>query len=157
MPRKNTGNNKRSNRKDKKKKKPLSKKKEQQKKKKEKLEKGKLGKKGTKENLENLNPISEPEEEFKDRRRHYLAIALLNISQLLAEQGDLTWGGIVDPVTYEVVEDYWPGTQIQISEMDRSRINAASSVVFTGEPTIDFEKLRTYVPFMGGDKNKRSK
>ena len=71
---------------------------------------------------------------------------------MLAEQGDLTWGGIVDPVTYEVVEDYWPGTQIQISEMDRSRINAASSVVFTGEPTIDFERLRSYVPFMGGDK-----
>ena len=120
------------------KKKPLSKKKEKQKQKKEKLQ---------------YNPSSEPEEEFKDRRKYYLALALMNISQILAEQGDLTWGGIVDPVTYEVVEDYWPGTGIQISEIDKSRINAASSAVFTGDPTLDFEYMKSFLPNMKGGKN----
>jgi hypothetical protein len=120
------------------KKKPLSKKKEKQKKKREKLE---------------FNPKSEPEEEFRDRRKYYLAIALMNISQMLAEQGDLTWGGIVDPVTYEVVEDYWPGTGIPISEIDKSRINAASSTVFTGDPTLDVEYMKSFLPNMGGGKN----
>jgi len=120
------------------KKKPLSKKKEKQKQKKEKLQKLQY------------NPSSEPEEEYKDRRKYYLAIALMNISQMLAEQGDLTWGGIVDPVTYEVVEDYWPGTGLQISEIDKSRINAASSVVFTGDPTVDFEYMKSFLPNMGG-------
>jgi len=123
------------------KKKPLGKKKEKQKQKKEKLEK-----------LE-YHPNSEPEEEFRDRRKYYLAIALMNISQMLAEQGDLTWGGIVDPVTYEVVEDYWPGTGVPISEIDKSRINAASSTVFTGDPTLDFEYMKSFLPNMGGGKN----
>ena len=65
---------------------------------------------------------------------------------MLAEQGDLTWGGIVDPETYQVVEDYWPGTGLPISEMDKSRINAASSVVFTGDPTMDIERLKSFAP-----------
>ena len=77
----------------------------------------------------------------------------MNISQILAEQGDLTWGGIVDPVTYEVVEDYWPGTGIPISEIDKSRINAASSTVFTGDPTLDVEYMKSFLPNMGGGKN----
>jgi len=77
----------------------------------------------------------------------------MNISQMLAEQGDLTWGGIVDPVTYEVVEDYWPGTGVPISEIDKSRINAASSTVFTGDPTLDFEYMKSFLPNMGGGKN----
>jgi hypothetical protein len=124
------------------KKKPLSNKKKKQKKKREKLEKIKF------------HPKSEPEEEFKDRRKYYLAIALMKISQILAEQGDLTWGGIVDPVTYEVVEDYWPGTGIPISEIDKSRINAASSTVFTGDPTLDVEYMKSFIPTMGGGKNK---
>ena len=62
----------------------------------------------------------------------------MNISQLLAEQGDLTWGGIVDPVTYKVNENYWPGTDIPIRNVDRSRINALSAAVFTGDQTYQF-------------------
>jgi len=112
----------------------LSKKKEKQKRKREKLQQIKY------------NPNSEPEKEHKDLRKYYLALALLNISQMLAEQGDLTWGGIVDPETYQVVEDYWPGTDLPISEMDKSRINAASSVVFTGDPTMDIERLKSFAP-----------
>tara|TARA_B100000683_G_scaffold276868_1_gene332572 strand:+ start:2193 stop:2756 length:564 start_codon:yes stop_codon:yes gene_type:complete len=112
----------------------LSKKKEKQKRKREKLQQIKY------------NPNSEPEKEHKDLRKYYLALALMNISQMLAEQGDLTWGGIVDPETYQVVEDYWPGTDVPISEMDKSRINAASSVVVTGDPTIDFERLKSFAP-----------
>lgn len=114
--------------------KKLSKKKEKQKRKREKLQQIKY------------NPISEPEKEHKDLRKYYLTLALMNISQMLAEQGDLTWGGIVDPETYQVVEDYWPGTDVPISEMDKSRINAASSVVFTGDPTIDLEHLKSFAP-----------
>jgi len=115
----------------------LSKKKEKQKIKREKLQQIQQIK---------YNPNSEPEKEHKDLRKYYLALALMNISQMLAEQGDLTWGGIVDPETYQVVEDYWPGTDVPISEMDKSRINAASSVVVTEDPTIDFERLKSFAP-----------
>jgi hypothetical protein len=126
-----------------KKKKPLSKKKEKQKQKKDKLEQIKF------------NPKSEPEEEYKDRRKYFLALALMNISQMLAEQGDLTWGGIVDPSTYEVVEDYWPGTDVRISEMDRSRVNAMSAAVFTGDQTMDFEYMKSFLPTIGGGRGKK--
>ena len=119
-----------------------------------KLSKKKEKQKRKRENLQQIQQIqqikyntsSEPKEEHKDLRKYYLALALMNISQMLAEQGDLTWGGIVDPETYQVVEDYWPGTDVPISEMDKSRINAASSVVVTEDPTIDFERLKSFAP-----------
>jgi len=109
----------------------LSKKKEKQKKKKEKLM---FGKKKSKKKYTNL-------------RKYYLTLALMNISQLLAEQGDLTWGGIVDPVTYKVNENYWPGTDISINNVDRSRINALSAAIFTGDQTYQ----------IGGNVNKKSR
>ena len=134
MPRKNN-ETKRDKKKKKKKenKKKLSKKKEKQHEKRKKLQQKK-------------SKII-PEKKFQDLKKVYLSIALMNISMLLAEQGDLTWGGIVDPVTYQVTEYYWPGTDIPINEIDRSRINMMSSNLITGDPTFDRQKLFNLLPF----------
>ena len=56
------------------------------------------------------------EEDYQDLRKYYIAIALMNISQFLFEQGDVTWGGIVDPYTLTVEQDYWPNTNIKIND-----------------------------------------
>lgn len=139
MPKKNKETNRLKKRKSNQGKK-LSKKKEKQKLKREKLLNIKY------------NPISEPSQEFKDYRKYYLGLALMNISQILAEQGDYTWGGVVDPNTYQVIEDYWPGTDIPISNYDRSRINSMSTAVFTGDQTMNFNKMVSYVPnFIKGE------
>tara|TARA_Y100000996_G_C22057898_1_gene451950 strand:+ start:53 stop:448 length:396 start_codon:yes stop_codon:yes gene_type:complete len=73
--------------------------------------------------------------------KYYVNIALLNLYKLLYEQSDLTWGGIVDPYTYEVNHNYWSGTNDRISDYDKSRINAIAYTAFSGDPTWDFNKF----------------
>lgn len=85
------------------------------------------------------------EEEYINLRKYYMALALLNVSQLLYEQGDLTWGGIVDPLTYEVTADHWPNTDIKINDYDKSRINSISTTLFTNDPTWNYEKVNQYI------------
>ena len=49
--------------------------------------------------------------------------------------------------TTEVVKKNWPGTNIPINDMDRSRINAISMASFTGDQTIDFNTLNIFSNF----------
>ena len=80
----------------------------------------------------------QPELDENNINKYYALFALINMYKLLYEQTDLTWGGIVDPYTYQVAIDYWPGTNQQISEYDKSRINAISYTLLTGDPTWKF-------------------
>ena len=82
---------------------------------------------------------------YQDLRKYYIAIALMNISQMLYEQGDLTWGGIVDPYTFEVNAEYWPNTDIKINDYDISRINAITSTLFTNDNTWDYQYMKSIV------------
>ena len=86
-------------------------------------------------------------DEKNNMNKYYITLALLNLSQILYSQGDLTWGGIVNPLTYQVDVDYWPGTNIKISELDKSRINAVSLTSFTGDSTWNYDM------FYGGKKS----
>ena len=87
------------------------------------------------------------EEDYQDLRKYYIAIALMNISQFLFEQGDVTWGGIVDPYTLTVEQDYWPNTNIKINDNDKSRINSLTTTLFTNDPTWDLNNIKSYIPY----------
>ena len=71
----------------------------------------------------------------------------MNISQFLFEQGDVTWGGIVDPYTLTVEQDYWPNTNIKINDNDKSRINSLTTTLFTNDPTWDLNNIKSYIPY----------
>ena len=86
--------------------------------------------------------------------KSYLNFALFNISKLMLEYGDCTWGGIVDPISFEVKQKYWPNTSIEISDMDKSRINAISHSMVTGDPVWDYEYMKSFIK---GGKKKSSK
>ena len=100
-------------------------------------------------------PKSKPKsnKEYNLLYKNLLVLALFNISKIIAENGDNTWGGIVDPETYEVVEKYWPNTNIEISEIDKSRINAISYTMITGDTTWDYNYMKSLIK--GGKKGKK--
>ena len=102
-------------------------------------------------------PKSKPKskKEYNLLYKNLLVLALFNISNIMAEYGDNTWGGIVNPETYQVVEKYWPNTNIEISEIDKSRINAISYTMITGDPTWDYNYMKSLIK--GGKKKRLTK